>query len=521
MATEMMLYLLGAFVAGVVIAILFFRGQRAPAIKAATAESRSETTLVKDRLDRQKKVTEEVIREKIRLAALVEKLTVDLRKETGARAAAEATSSRIEELNATILERDDSMTILRELVSTHEQQKAALETTVKKERQAAAEKLAMLEKAHDKLAETFKSLSSEALKSNNEQFLEIATSTFEKFHGDAKSDLEAREKAVAEIVAPVQETLAKVDSKIQNIEDARISAYGTLTEQIKSLGSTQDNLRNETSKLASALRTPIARGSWGEVQLRRIVEIAGMQDHCDFFEQGVVDAGDDSPHPDMIVRLPGGRSVVVDAKTPLCAYMDAIESDDDEQTRAKLAEHARLVREKITALTKDAYLSQFQPEPEFVVLFLPGEMFFSAALQEDASLIEHGASQRVILAAPTTLIALLKAVAYGWREEHLAENARAISDLGQELYARISTLAGHWGRVGHNLGATVDAYNKALASLENRVLVSARRFKELEAAPNADDIATFDLLERAPRTLQAPELVQPTKSGANDDVESA
>ena len=517
MAMEMILYLLGAFLAGVAIAALFFRGQRGPAIKAATAESRNETALAQDRLERQKKVTEEVIREKIRLAALSEELTADLRKETAARATAESTGSRIEELNETIHQRDDSLIILRELVSTHEQEKATLETTVQKERQAAAEKLAMLEKAHDRLSETFKSLSSEALKSNNEQFLEIATITFQKLHGDAKSDLEAREKAVAEIVAPVQETLAKVDSKIQNIEDARVSAYGTLAEQIESLGSTQDNLRNETSKLASALRTPIARGSWGEVQLRRIVEIAGMQDHCDFFEQG----GVDSPRPDMIVRLPGGRSVVVDAKTPLCAYMDAIESDDDEQTRAKLAEHARLVREKITELTKDAYLSQFQPEPEFVVLFLPGEMFFSAALQEDASLIEHGASQRVILATPTTLIALLKAVAYGWREEQLAENARAIGDLGQELYARISTLAGHWGRVGHNLGAAVDAYNKALAALENRVLVSARRFKELDAASDADDIATFDLLEGAPRTLQAPELVKLTKSAGNGDLESA
>jgi DNA recombination protein RmuC len=510
---EMMLYILGAFVAGVTIAALFFRGQRSPAIKAATAESRNETALVKDRLERQKKVTEEVIREKIRLTALGEELTADLRKETAARAAAESTSSRIEDLNEVIRQREDSIAILRELVSTHEQEKATLETTVEKERQAAAEKLVMLEKAHDKLSETFKSLSSEALKSNNEQFLEIATTTFEKLHGDSKSELEAREKAVAEIVAPVQETLAKVDTKIQNIEDARVSAYGTLTEQIKSLGSTQDNLRNETSKLANALRTPVTRGSWGEVQLRRVVEIAGMQDHCDFFEQGSVDAGDDSQRADMIIRLPGGRSVVVDAKTPLGAYMDAIESDDDEQTRAKLAEHARLVREKITELTKDAYLSQFHPEPEFVVLFLPGEMFFSAALQEDASLIEHGASQRVILAAPTTLIALLKAVAYGWREEHLAENARAISDLGRQLYGRISTLAGHWGRVGHNLGAAVDAYNKALTALESRVLVSARRFKDLDAAPGADDIATFDLLENTPRNLQAPELVRLTKSG--------
>jgi DNA recombination protein RmuC len=245
-ATELILYLLGAFLAGVVITTLLFRGQRAPAIKAATADSRNEAARANERLERQKKVTEEIGREKIRLTAVVEQLTTDLRKETASRAAAEAASSRIGELKETIRERDAFLAKLRERVSTHEQHKATLETTVKKERQAAAEKLEILERAHEKLSETFKALSSEALRSNNQHFLQIATTAFEKLHTEAKSDLEAREKAVAGIVAPVRETLAKVDSKIQKIEDARLSAYGTLTEQIKSLGTTQENLRNET-----------------------------------------------------------------------------------------------------------------------------------------------------------------------------------------------------------------------------------------------------------------------------------
>ncbi len=520
MATELILYLLGAFLAGVVITSLLFRGQRGPAIKAATADSRNEAARANERLERQKKVTEEIGREKIRLSAVVEQLTTELRKETAARAAAEAASSRIGELKETIRERDAFLAKLRERVSTHEQQKATLETTVKKERQAAAEKLEILERAHEKLSETFKALSSEALRSNNQHFLQIATTAFEKLHTEAKSDLEAREKAVAGIVAPVRETLAKVDTKIQKIEDARLSAYGTLTEQIKSLGTTQENLRNETAKLVNALRTPATRGRWGEIQLRRVVEIAGMQDHCDFVEQESVDTGEGTLRPDMTVSLPGGKSVVVDAKTPLSAYLDALESDNEDQVQAKLADHARLVRDRINDLTRKAYWAQFDSTPEFVVLFLPGEMFFSAALKQDASLIEHGAKERVILATPTTLIALLKAVAYGWREERLAENARAISNLGQELYGRISTMADHWGRVGRNLGSAVDSYNKALGSLETRVLVSARKFKELHATSGGDDIATIEPLEGAPRALQAPELAQLPKSGGNGGLES-
>ena len=519
MTSEVILYLFGAFFAGVGVTILFFRGQRGPAIQAATAEARGQVERSKDQLERQKKVQEEVIREKIRLAANVEQMTAELRKETAARAAAESISGQIDVLNETVKQRDVAIAKHQQMIASHEKQKSALETTVENERQAANEKLEMLEKAHEKLSESFKSLSSDALKSNNEQFLKIATDAFEKLQDEAKTDLAARGRAVADLVTPVQETLQKVDSKIQSIEEARVSAYGTLAEQITSMGSAQDNLSIETSKLVKALHTPVTRDSWGEMQLRRVVEIAGMQEHCDFIEQEAVESSESALRPDMIVRLPGGKKVAVDAKTPLSAYMDAIDTDNDDQAHAKLADHARFVRERIAELTKEAYWSQFQTEPEFVVLFLPGEMFFSAALKVDASLIEHGAHQRVILATPTTLIGLLKAVAYGWQEECLAENAKAISKLGRELYARISTMAGHWGRVGRNLDAAVDAYNKACGSLENRVLVTARKFKQLDAATDGEDIAVIDALERSALELQAPEVVQLSKTGGGGGAE--
>ncbi|HEX4085561.1 MAG TPA: DNA recombination protein RmuC, partial [Chthoniobacteraceae bacterium] len=385
---------------------------------------------------------------------------------------------------------------------------AAMEARAGEERKGAAEKLALMENAQARLKDAFDALSAEALRKNNQSFLELAKETLGAFQESAKGDLEKRQQAITETVKPVKDALETVDKQIRELEKDRVGAYESLQTQVKSLLETQQQLRAETGNLVKALRAPNVRGRWGEVQLRRVVEMAGMVDHCDFKEQQTVTGGEgDLLRPDMIVELPGEKIIVVDAKAPVTAYLDALDAPDDAARMEQLNRHAQHVRTHIEALSRKAYWEQFERTPEFVVLFLPGEMFFSAALERDPSLIEFGAEKRVILATPTTLIALLKAIFYGWRQQKLAKNAQEISRLGRDLYDRLSTMGGHIEKLGTSLGRSVDSYNQAVASLETRVMVTARKFKDLEAGAPSQEIGTIEPVDHIPRHLQAPELM--------------
>lgn len=353
-----------------------------------------------------------------------------------------------------------------------------------------------LKEAQAKLLESFKALSADALRSNNQSFLELARETFGKLHQQSADELGKRQQAIDSMVKPLKESLEKVDAKIGEIEKARSAAYGQLSEQLKSLTTTQGQLQAEAAKLSTALRSTTTAGTWGELQLRRVVEMSGMASYCDFTEQQT----SGSLRADLVVRLPGGQQVVVDAKAPNDAYREAANASDDAVRTAKLAEHAAKVRGHIDALGGKDYWAQFQPSPEFVVLFLPGDQFLSGALQADPSLIDRAIAKKVLLATPATLIALLKAAAYGWRQEDVSRNAQIIADLGRALYDRIAGFADNLDKVGRGLETASKAYNSAVGSFEQTLLPGARKFSEL-GAKGVKDLPAPAPVETSPRDI--------------------
>jgi len=366
--------------------------------------------------------------------------------------------------------------------------KAAVEATLDSERRGTEEKLRLLAGASEELKAQFKALATSALESSNASFLQLAKGTLEKYQSEARGELEKREKAVETMVKPISDSLKQVDEHVRELEKSRAEAYGNLTSQVASLLKTQEALQAETGNLVKAMREPQARGRWGELQLRRCLELAGMLNYCDFREQVTVSRDDRNLRPDVIVKLPGEKNIVVDAKVPLAAYLAALEAPDDATRKERLTDHARQVRQHIDTLSSKSYWNQFEPTPEFVVLFLPGEVFFRAAMDADAELIEYGVSRKVIVASPTTLIALLRAVAYGWNQKNLAESAREISGEGKKLYQRLSAMAWNFEDIGKRLGGAVESYNKAVGSMERSVFPVARKFPELDRSLSAEDL---------------------------------
>jgi len=387
---------------------------------------------------------------------------------------------------------------LRQALAESREGRTRAETRMEEVTRSLEDQKSMLALARQELRESFEALSGQALKQNNEAFLNLARTSFATLQAEAKGELSQRQQAIDELVKPLEESLRRYEDQLRQAEQVRQREYGGLDQQLKFMAESHQRLQQETSNLVKALRTPSVRGRWGEMTLRRVAELAGMVAHCDFAEQDTVGSMEGLLRPDMVVSLPGGRQIVVDAKTVLAAYLDAYEAQDDQQRHAHLLRHAGQVRTRMDALSLKGYWTQFAQTPEFVVLFLPGEQFLGAALEQDPTLIEDGFAQGVVLATPTTLMALLRAVAYGWRQEQLTEHAEQAGRLGKELYERMAVLTEHLNEIGQALGKSVSAYNRAVGSLETRVLPAARKFKDLGISSDKD-LALLQACDVEPR----------------------
>jgi DNA recombination protein RmuC len=403
------------------------------------------------------------------------------------------------ELRKQIEQKESEISQIRNELDSERQSKVEALTRLEESQKNLNEQKSLLEAMKTEMTDTFNALSSAALKSSSEDFLRLASEHLGKVVAETKGKLGEHQAAIDGLIRPLNEALKRYEEQIRLIEKSRHEAYGSLEQQLRSLASTHEQLQRETSNLVSALKRPQVRGRWGEITLRRVAELSGMSSHCDFTEQISVETETGRMRPDMIVHLPMEREIVVDAKVSLDAYLEALSVTTDDARKAKMDKHAQQVRAHMNRLGSKEYWNQFKKSPEFVVLFIPGESFLSAALEVDNTLIEDGIQKRVIIATPTTFIALLRAIAYGWRQEQMTKNAQEISMLAKELYERVNIWVKHINEVGTALGRALDAYNKSVGSIDSRVLPSLRKFKELGVT--AEEIPVLEQVDKMPRSL--------------------
>jgi DNA recombination protein RmuC len=409
------------------------------------------------------------------------------------------TTRQLSEVQAELMRSRENLERSRTEAATVREELARATAELGHQQQAVPQQLAMLERAQTQLRDSFEAMAGSALKSSNEEFLKLAHERLSGMQREAVHEISRKHQAFDDLVSPIRDVLQQVDQKLGEVEKNRVETGAEISALLEAIGRSQTQLRAETTNLVRALRTPTVRGRWGEMQLRRVVEMAGMLEYCDFHEQSTTGTENGRIRPDLLVRLPGGRTVVVDAKVPLEAYLDAQDATDDHTRDGKLADHARQVRDHMTKLGAKGYWEQFQPSPEFVVMFLPGEAIFQAALQNDARLIDFGVGAQVFPSSPLTLIALLRAVAHGWRQERLTRNAEQVSRLGKDLYDRVRILTDRMETLRGRLDSTVRAFNETVATYEGRVLVTARRFRDLGAA-TGEELGAVAEIDAAPRS---------------------